>query len=184
MPFTPAFIDTGKLKPLRYDIEIRKKNEEARARNHSRKTLINLVKRERERKSYQQSKSQKRQHANLNWNFERLKQLISERLLARVKRPEQTMLEAYKLFGVSKDGGVKRNRFAKALRNMGLDLTPQEIAELFNRFDVDHSGFLDFDELVDHCMPKDYVRFFFFPSFFSFLSSFFFFFFSLFSTGL
>ena len=132
MPFTPAFIDTGKLKPLRYDILIRQQREESRCKNHSRKTLKMLVDKERARKLIQQNRRDRRQHENLHWNFERLKQLISDRLLARVKRPEQTMLEAYKLFGVSKGGGVKKHRFAKALRNMGLDLTPDELKELFD----------------------------------------------------
>ena len=68
------------------------------------------------------------------------------------------MREAYKLFGVSKDGGVKKKKFNQALFNMGLDLTPEEIDDLFAKFDVDGSGFLDFEELVDHCMPKDYTR--------------------------
>ena len=158
MPFTPAFIDTGKIVPERYDIAMLKKEEEKKRQKYSRQILSKLVKKEHVRLKKIKNQAIKTEHTNLNWNFKRLKELISDRLLARVKRPEQTMREAYKLFGVSKDGGVKKGKFRKALENMGLHLTPVEINDLFSKFDVDHSGFLDFEELVDHCMPKDYTR--------------------------
>jgi len=156
MPFTRAFVDIGKPKPVRYTIEVNNERKQSKLTAYSKQNLKKLVTKEHKRRLKKKHKTSKKQHSDLNWNFERLKRLISERLLARVKRPEQTMREAYKLFGVSKDGGVKKGKFAKALANMGLCLNPSEINELFTKFDVDNSGFLDFDELVDHCMPKDY----------------------------
>ena len=158
MPFTPAFVDTGKPVPTRYDISTLKIVEEKERLRHSRNTLKALVAKEHRHRASRKNKRLSKFHKQQEWNFQRLKQLIADRLLARVKRPEQTMREAYKLFGVSKGGGVKKHRFSKALYNMGLDLTPEEIDDLFAKFDVDGSGFLDFEELVDHCMPKDYTR--------------------------
>lgn len=158
MPFTPAFIDTGKQVAERYDIVQRRNKEQSDLLRYSKKTLTTLVKQDHHRRANKNNLMIKSLHHNLDWNFNALKQLISDRLLARVKRPEQTMREAYTLFGVSKDGGVKKGKFRRALHNMGLDLTPSEINDLFDKFDVDNSGFLDFEELVHQCMPKDYTK--------------------------
>ena len=38
--------------------------------------------------------------------------------------------------------------FKKGMRDYGCDITSDEAAEMFNAFDVDHSGHVSFDELL------------------------------------
>ena len=157
MPFTPAFVDTGKPKPKRYTESSKEVVEAQLLRRYSQSTLKSLVAVDRTLSKRRRHATLARQHRDLCWTFDKVRTLIAEKLLSRVKRPEQTVREAYKLFGVSKGSGIKKNRFKQALYACGLDLTTAEADEIFSRFDVDGSGFLDFEELVKHCMPADYT---------------------------
>jgi len=75
MPFTPAFIDTGKPKPVRYDISTLKIVEQNQRLRHSRNTLRALVKTEHRAKAKKKAKKAKKQHLDMDWNFRRLKQV-------------------------------------------------------------------------------------------------------------
>lgn len=43
--------------------------------------------------------------------------------------------------------------FKKGLRDFGVDLEPHEVAELFESFDRDGSGTIDFDEFLVKLRP-------------------------------
>lgn len=48
------------------------------------------------------------------------------------------------------DGNKKLDirEFKKGLRDYGVDIDPDEVQEMFDAFDKDHSGSIDFDEFL------------------------------------
>ena len=49
------------------------------------------------------------------------------------------------------DDGNKKidiKEFKKGLRDYGVDIEPDEVLEMYNAFDKDGSGFIDFDEFL------------------------------------
>ena len=158
MPFTPAFVDTGKPKPERYTETLKRQIQNQVVRNYSKSILNSLVKSDKDSFNRRRNARLSHEHKHRNWNFEKIRSVIAEKLLSRVKRPEQTMREAYKVFGVSKGNGITKPMFARALRNIGLELTPSEIKNTFDHLDADGGGFIDFEEMVQQCFAPDYSR--------------------------
>ncbi|XP_065070277.1 calcyphosin-like protein isoform X2 [Rhopilema esculentum] len=61
-----------------------------------------------------------------------------------------------RVFRIMDDDGNRRldlNEFKKGLREYGLILEPKEVKEMFDAFDKDHSGALDFDEFLISLRP-------------------------------
>lgn len=54
------------------------------------------------------------------------------------------------------DGNKNLNieEFSRGLREMGLEITDEEIREMFNKFDTDGSGSVNMDEFLVHVRVK------------------------------
>lgn len=68
------------------------------------------------------------------------------------------MRKAYQMFGVRRGSGITKQRFRRAMFSVGLDLTPEALDSVFDRYDSDGSGLLNFSEFVSSIMPRDYKR--------------------------
>ena len=158
MPYTVAFVDTGKPKPERYTVSLKRQIEASIARKYSKSRLKALTKSNRAEHARRANAKLDHEHLQRRWDFEKIRSIMAAKLLSRVKRPEQTMREAYKVFGVSSGNGITKVRFARALRNLGLELTPAEINDTFDHLDADGGGFIDFEEMVQQCFAPDYAR--------------------------
>lgn len=158
MPYTVAFVDTGKPKPERYTVSLKRQLENSIVRGYAKSTLRTLVKANRKGQAQRTHKKLDQEHHHRQWDFEKIRSIMAAKLLSRVKRPEQTMREAYSVFGVSAGNGITKPMFARALRNLGLNLTPAEINDTFDHLDADGGGFIDFEEMVQECFAPDYSR--------------------------
>lgn len=57
----------------------------------------------------------------------------------------------FRTFRIMDDDGNKKidfKEFKKGLRDYGVDIEPDEVQEMYNAFDRDHSGTIDFDEFL------------------------------------
>lgn len=91
----------------------------------------------------------------VKWNMDKIVSHIQQKIVERTKRASDQYREAFALFG-SPAHGITPSMFKKILEKLGFVLTPEEITELFRRFDTDGSGNISFQELVMKVMPADY----------------------------
>lgn len=82
-----------------------------------------------------------------------IERIIQEKIIQRTKRANDQYREAYALFG-SPANGISRSDFKRHLQKLGLVVSDQEVAALFDRYDSDGSGHISFQELVNWVMPK------------------------------
>jgi hypothetical protein len=52
------------------------------------------------------------------------------------------------------NGAISRREFGKAMASLGLTASAAEMTELFDAFDADNSGFIDYHELEKVCSPS------------------------------
>ena len=90
-------------------------------------------------------------------NVEKVKQILHDKIISRVRRPQDTMRVAYRVFGAPKNG-INRASFKRSMRRLDLHLTDAEFDEIFSLFDPDHSGVVSFNEFIDTLIPKAYSR--------------------------
>eukprot|EP00949_MAST-11_sp_MAST-11-sp1_P001115 g1115.t1 len=110
------------------------------------KSLITEHRRENERKH---KKKLLQTRKALEWDVDKIRKMIQEKIESHVKRPEDTVRHAYKLFGGRK--GITKKVFRESLCRLGLDLPKSDLDTIFQKFDVDGSGVLDFQ--VDYERP-------------------------------
>lgn len=59
---------------------------------------------------------------------------------------------SYRLFRIADDDGshtLSQDELAEALQNFGLDLSEDEVAEIFTSMDEDETGSINYDEFLD-----------------------------------
>ena len=80
------------------------------------------------------------------WTLDHLEQTVREKLLGRCRRPEDQYREIYNVFGRPKPYLTLRN-FSQTIRSkLGVIVTAAEAQKLFNRYDANGDGCLDFQE--------------------------------------
>lgn len=67
---------------------------------------------------------------------------------------EQTqVLRSFKNFDLSGDGKICSSEFQSLLKDMGRrDITPEQVAAQFSKYDLDSNGQLDFHEYLKMCL--------------------------------
>ena len=81
--------------------------------------------------------------------------LLYRKIVERTKCPQDQFREAYQMFG-SPTTGIPFHEFRKNLHGLGVILEDEDALRLFNRFDSDGNGAIDFKEMVAAVMPSDY----------------------------
>jgi len=81
------------------------------------------------------------------FSFEReLKNKLSEKTRG-AQSEAQVLMKAFKYFDLNDNGVVEPDEFAKAIEKIGIQIpTRQDLDMLFNIYDVDQSGALDYKE--------------------------------------
>ena len=57
-------------------------------------------------------------------------------------------IRAFRRFDNDGSGFLKMDEFSQGFRECGIDLTDEEISELFNHFDADNSGSIHYNEFL------------------------------------
>ena len=79
---------------------------------------------------------------------------IREKIEARTKDPSSQYRLAFQMFG--RTNRITRKRFSRRLQRWGIFLKPLELEALFQCYDDDNSGYIEFDELVNSVLKQDY----------------------------
>jgi calmodulin len=75
-----------------------------------------------------------------------LKQKLAQKSTAHCTE-ETVLMRAFKYFDLDNSGTVSPDEWSKAIERLGVNtIDPSVIASLFNNFDVDGSGYLDYKE--------------------------------------
>ena len=88
-------------------------------------------------------------------NLEHLTNLLYRKIVERTKCPQDQYREAYRLFG-SPSNGIFFPDFYHHVNKLGLLLSVEDAKRLFDKFDLDGNGFVDFRGMVAAVMPSDY----------------------------
>ena len=88
-------------------------------------------------------------------DLDTIEALVQRKIEQRARRPEVQMQTAFKMFGSPKDG-LSMEMFKTQLWRMGIPASEDESRRLFNRYDKDGSGVMDFYEFIQGVMPLDY----------------------------
>lgn len=56
--------------------------------------------------------------------------------------------EAFDMFDKNKDGVIEVTELRNVMRSLNHDPTKEELEEMINEVDLDHNGYIDFDEFV------------------------------------
>ena len=84
-----------------------------------------------------------------------LTNLMYRKILERTKCPQDQYREAYQMFG-SPTTGIPFREFRQHLARLGILVSEHDARRLFNKFDLDGNGAIDFKEMVSAVMPDDY----------------------------
>ena len=87
--------------------------------------------------------------------LDELEKIIQQKIEQRAPRPQVQFMTAYKMFGSPKDG-LTPDMFRTNLWRLGIPASQAECNALFNRYDTNHSGSMDFYEFIQGVMPSDY----------------------------
>ena len=124
---------------------------------YAKKMLKRLVDADRKKIAERKLTKSTRIRHSLEWNVNKIKQILHDKIVSRVRRPQDTMRVAYKIFGVPKDG-INRASFKKSMRRMDMDLSDEEFDEIFAVFDPDGSGVVTFNEFINALIPKNFTE--------------------------
>jgi Ca2+-binding EF-hand superfamily protein len=122
---------------------------------YAKQTLKRLVDADRKRISSRKMKSSTRIRHSLEWNVNKIKRVLHDKIVSRVRRPQDTMRVAYKIFGVPKDG-INKASFKKSMRRLDMNLSEEEFEEIFAIFDPDGSGIVTFQEFINALIPRGF----------------------------
>jgi len=89
--------------------------------------------------------------------IEQIEEMIYEKIRQRCKGDEdegRAMLKTFRHFDRDRSGSISLDEFKRCLENWGCVFTEIEIRSLFDKFDADHSGFLDYEEFSGHFAKK------------------------------
>ena len=84
-----------------------------------------------------------------------LEAMIQNKIESRAPRPQVQFMTAYKMFGSPKDG-LTPTMFKTQLWRMAIPCSAEDANGLFNRYDSNRSGSMDFYEFIQGVMPTDY----------------------------
>jgi Ca2+-binding EF-hand superfamily protein len=87
--------------------------------------------------------------------LDELERQIQIRIESRAPRPQVQFMTAYKMFGSPKDG-LTPEMFRKQLWRMAIPCSIDDCNGLFQRYDSNGSGSMDFYEFIQGVMPTDY----------------------------
>ena len=124
---------------------------------YARQMLDRLVTADRRKNHEKKNRILAKERKSLKWNVDKVKQVLHDKIISRVRRPQDTMRVAYKVFGAPKNG-INRASFKRSMRRLDLHLSDEEFEEIFSLFDPDNSGVVSFNEFIDTLIPKAYPR--------------------------
>ena len=71
---------------------------------YARQMLDRLVAADRRKNHEKKNRILAKERKSLKWNVEKVKQVLHDKIISRVRRPQDTMRVAYKVFGAPKNG--------------------------------------------------------------------------------
>eukprot|EP00942_MAST-04A_sp_MAST-4A-sp1_P010557 g10557.t1 len=86
---------------------------------------------------------------------DKLEQMLQDKIVAGTKKATDVLRHAYYMFGRPQDG-ITAIMFKHQVRQLGIPATNEDCRKLFQRYDSDGNGRLDFYEFINNLMPKDY----------------------------
>jgi Ca2+-binding EF-hand superfamily protein len=89
------------------------------------------------------------------WDVDTIEKMVREKINSRTSRANVQAQDAFKLFG-RPSGGIPMEMFQRQMAKLGLDLRISEVTALYNRWDSNRSGVIDFHEFIQGVMPPDY----------------------------
>jgi len=88
-------------------------------------------------------------------DFEEFTQMMLKRQAAgRMLTEEEEIIRAFKLFDANGDGSITAEEMRTMMKNLGSDLTPEEVELLIREADYDGDGTLDLQEFTRFMMTK------------------------------
>ena len=91
------------------------------------------------------------------WTTDDMERIIRQKIMERGQSSKDLLQQAYSLFGRPIDGLTFANFRGTLIRKFGLPFTDEQLKKLFQMYDADGSGHIDFYEFIHHVMPKDYT---------------------------
>lgn len=80
-------------------------------------------------------------------------EILRAKCLARGANGIRGLSRLFKIMDDTKDHRLDFDEFKKGVNEYGLNYSNMEMKELFNAFDEDHSGFIDFNEFLEKLRP-------------------------------
>lgn len=93
----------------------------------------------------------------LNWTADTIIEVIRDKILGRIRRSDERNMAAFKLLECPMTGINRAHLKSVLKRRFDLVLTNEEVNMVFERFDSDGSGLLDFHEFINGILPPDYI---------------------------
>eukprot|EP00943_MAST-04B_sp_MAST-4B-sp1_P003887 g3887.t1 len=124
---------------------------------YAKQTLARLVTADRKKRHDRVIKHKTNLRKSLEWDVQKIRQVLHDKIMSRVRRPQDTMRVAYRIFGAPKNG-INREAFKKSMRRLDLHLSEEEFEKMFCWFDADASGIVSFNEFIKLLIPQAYTR--------------------------
>ena len=83
---------------------------------YAKQTLNRLVTADRKKRHDRTIKKKTNLRKSLEWDISKIRQVLHDKIMSRVRRPQDTMRVAYRIFGAPKNG-INRESFKKSMRH-------------------------------------------------------------------
>ena len=83
-----------------------------------------------------------------NQSPEQLAEALKNKLASRGSRGIIGLARQFKIMDDDNSKSLSKSEFNKAMQDFALGFTPQQCSALFDYFDVDHGGSVDYDEFI------------------------------------
>eukprot|EP00002_Diphylleia_rotans_P036747 TRINITY_DN8140_c0_g1_i2.p1 TRINITY_DN8140_c0_g1~~TRINITY_DN8140_c0_g1_i2.p1 ORF type:complete len:1204 (-),score=221.71 TRINITY_DN8140_c0_g1_i2:627-4238(-) len=88
-------------------------------------------------------------------HLNKLEQILREKILQNVGGSGH-LRKAFRYFDRDMTGQITEIQFGNVCRQLGMNLTEEEVRGLMSRYDIDQDGTIDYLEFIDRLMPRDY----------------------------
>eukprot|EP00002_Diphylleia_rotans_P003297 TRINITY_DN1224_c0_g1_i7.p1 TRINITY_DN1224_c0_g1~~TRINITY_DN1224_c0_g1_i7.p1 ORF type:complete len:1276 (+),score=333.18 TRINITY_DN1224_c0_g1_i7:143-3970(+) len=94
-------------------------------------------------------------YASDHAHLARLEQILREKIVQNVGGSGH-LRKAFRFFDRDMTGQITEIQFGNVCRQLGMNLTDEEVKGLMCRYDIDQDGTIDYHEFIDRLLPKDY----------------------------
>tara|TARA_B100000795_G_scaffold268499_1_gene255568 strand:+ start:4640 stop:6931 length:2292 start_codon:yes stop_codon:yes gene_type:complete len=90
-------------------------------------------------------------------DFQLLERILRSKIMEKTKSGGVELLRLFRQFDKDGNQAIDIDEFKETLKMYNLDLDDSDLHMMFNRYDLDRDGLIDYYEFIRHLLPNDFI---------------------------